>query len=349
LLLAAAMVLMLPACAGGFGSYFAPTAAVVGGAKITEEAVVTQLKVVASQTEFSALFKGPQSNLNRVDAKRQILSQLVQQQAVVNEATRLGVSVKDADVQAALATTRQRLGGAAALKTALAQQGLNIDEFTRYERLNLIVTRAQAKVINGINATPDQIAASYQQNKATYDAEYHVAHILICSHADAQGACTPSAADLELAKSVDERAIAGNDFAQLARQYSTDTGSKAAGGDLGWVQPGSAVAPFEQAALALQPGQVTPQPVQSQFGYHIIKLIAKGRPLADAAATINNQLEQTPRQHAFTTWVHQAVARNRIRINPLFGQFDAASQLVVAPPGTQPAPSPTAPAGSSGP
>src|SRR6266478_2421817 len=266
LLLAAAMVLMLPACAGGFGTYFAPTAAVVGGAKITEEAVVTQLKVVASQTEFSALFKGPQSNLNRVDAKRQILTQLVQQQAVVNEAARLGVSVKDADVQTALANTRQRLGGAAALKTALAQQGLNLDEFTRYERLNLIVTRAQAKVINGINATPDQIAA-----------------------------------DLELAKSVDERAIAGNDFAQLARQYSTDTGSKAAGGDLGWVQPGSAVAPFEQAALALAPGQVTPQPVQTQFGYHIIKLIAKGRPLADAASTINSQLEQTPRQQAFTT------------------------------------------------
>jgi peptidyl-prolyl cis-trans isomerase C len=109
------------------------------------------------------------------------------------------------------------------------------------------------------------------------------------------------------------------------------------------------VAPFEQAALALQPGQVTPQPVQSQFGYHIIKLIAKGRPLADAATTINNQLEQTPRQQAFTTWVHQAVARNRIRINPTFGQFDAASQSVVAPPGTQPAPSPTAPAGSGGP
>jgi parvulin-like peptidyl-prolyl isomerase len=340
---------LLPACAGGFGTYFAPTAAVVGGAKITEEAVVTQLKVVASQGEFSALFKGPQSNLNRVDAKRQILTQLVQQQAVVNEAGKLGVSVKDSDVQTALANTRKRLGGAATLNSALAQHGLNIDEFTRYERLNLIVTRAQAKVTNGVNATPEQIAAAYQQNKASYDAQYHVAHILICSHADAQGACTPSAADLELAKSVNERAIAGNDFAQLARQYTTDTGSKPSGGDLGWVQPGSAVAPFEQAALALQPGQVTPQPVQSQFGYHIIKLIAKGRPLADATATINNQLEQTPRQQAFTTWVHQAVARNRIRINPSFGEFDPATQSVVALPGAEPAPSPTPAPGPSGP
>ena len=349
LLAVTTMVLALPACSGGLGTYFAPTAAVVGGAKIPEDAVVTQLKVVASQAQFSNLFQGPKSNLNRVDAKVQILTELVQKQAVVNEAGRLGVSLKDSDVQAALANTRQRLGGAAALNSALAQQGLNLDEFTRYERLNLIVSRAQAKVVNNINATPDQIAAYYQQNKASFDAQYHVAHILICSHADAQGTCTPSTADFDLAKSIDARAVAGDDFAQLARQYTTDTGSKAAGGDLGWVQPGSAVAPFEQAALALAPGQVTAQPVQTQFGYHIIKLIAKGRPLADATATINNQLEQAARQQAFTAWVHQAVAKNRVRINPSFGQFDAANDSVVTPPRAQPASSPPAGTGPGGP
>src|SRR5882672_10800361 len=107
LLLAVTMGLALPACSGGLGSYVAPTAAVVGGAKITEEAVVTELKVVASQTQFSSLFKGPQSNLARTDARRQILSRLVQQQAVANEAGQLGVSVSNADVQAALANTRK--------------------------------------------------------------------------------------------------------------------------------------------------------------------------------------------------------------------------------------------------
>ena len=86
LLAVTTMGLALPACSGGLGTYFAPTAAVVGGAKIPEDAVITQLKVVASQAQFSNLFQGPKSNLNRVDAKVQILSQLVQQQAVVNEA-----------------------------------------------------------------------------------------------------------------------------------------------------------------------------------------------------------------------------------------------------------------------
>src|SRR6267378_4052844 len=141
LLAVTTLALALPACSGGLGTYFAPTAAVVGGAKITEDALITQLKVVASQAQFSNLFQGPKSNLNRVDAKVQILTQLVRQQAVVNEAGKVGVSVSDSDVQAALANTRQRLGGAAALTSALAQQGLNLDEFTRYERFNLIVTR----------------------------------------------------------------------------------------------------------------------------------------------------------------------------------------------------------------
>src|SRR5258708_11195861 len=137
--LLAVVVVALTACAGDLGTYFAPTAAVVGGAKITEEAVVGQLKVVASQTAFSGLFQGPQSNLNCVDAKRQILTELVQQQAVVNESGRLGVSVSDSDVQTALANTRNRVGGAGAFNAALARQGLNIDEVTRYKRLNPIV------------------------------------------------------------------------------------------------------------------------------------------------------------------------------------------------------------------
>src|SRR5439155_27137530 len=133
-------------------------------------------------------------------------------------------------------------------------------------------------------------------------------------------------------RSIDERAVAGDDFAQLARQYTTDTASKAAGGDLGWVESGNAVVQFEQAALALQPGQATPKPVQTQFGYHIIKLIAKGRPLADATATINDQLEQVPRRQAFGAWVHQAVARNHLRINPSFGEPSVANYSVVTPP-----------------
>lgn len=70
-----------------------------------------------------------------------------------------------------------------------------------------------------------------------------------------------------------ERAKGGEDFAQLARQYSED-GSAQAGGDLGWFAKGAMVGPFETAAFALDSGQVS-GPVQTQFGYHVIKCEGK--------------------------------------------------------------------------
>lgn len=72
------------------------------------------------------------------------------------------------------------------------------------------------------------------------------------------------------------------DFAALAKQYSDDTGSKANGGDLGWAQPGQFVAEFDQALFQnLKDGELTPTPVKTQFGYHIIKRLESRQATVD--------------------------------------------------------------------
>jgi len=76
----------------------------------------------------------------------------------------------------------------------------------------------------------------------------------------------------EEAKAVIERLKDGEEFGALAAELSQDTGSGANGGDLGWVGKGQMVAPFEEAAYSLEVGEIS-EPVQSDFGWHIIQLI----------------------------------------------------------------------------
>ncbi len=103
-------------------------------------------------------------------------------------------------------------------------------------------------------------------------------------------------ADQATALAVRQRLLNGEDFAKVAAEVSTDTGTKDKGGDLGWFPKGQMVAEFEAAAFSLKVGEIS-QPVKSQFGYHIIQVLAHAEVPMDATAY--DQAKQT----AFNNYV----------------------------------------------
>lgn len=118
-----------------------------------------------------------------------------------------------------------------------------------------------------------ELRRRYDAEKARFAAteQRQTAHILIALDPKADAA-TAKAAEQKAAKLAEQAKQPGADFAALARANSDDPGSKAAGGDLGFVEKGAGLAkPFEDAVFSMQSGQVS-APVKTEFGYHIIKL-----------------------------------------------------------------------------
>lgn len=108
-------------------------------------------------------------------------------------------------------------------------------------------------------ATDEAVQALFDEKYAHAEPgkEYSAAHILVATE--------------EEAKAIKAELDGGADFAAIAKEKSTDRGSAAAGGDLGWFGVGMMVKPFEDAVIAMQKAEVS-APVESQFGWHVIKL-----------------------------------------------------------------------------
>lgn len=96
----------------------------------------------------------------------------------------------------------------------------------------------------------------------------------------------------EEAEDIIKQLNAGGDFAKLATEKSQDPGSAAKGGDLDYFAAGDMVAPFEEAAQKLQIGEYTKEPVQTQFGFHVIKLEDRRKQKAPDFDQVKDQIRQ---------------------------------------------------------
>ena len=140
---------------------------------------------------------------------------------------------------------------------------------------------------DAITVTDEELQSEYQQRQASFapQNERHVAHILVEISPDQD-----DEAALAKAESIKSQLDQGAAFDELAKAESDDIGSAQSGGDLGNVTTGMLSEPFDNAMLALKPGDVS-EPVRTEFGYHIIKLISETESTMPSFEELKRSLE----------------------------------------------------------
>jgi peptidyl-prolyl cis-trans isomerase C len=277
-----------------------------------------------SRAEFERAVKniegragGPIPAERRDEIFRDILDQLVAYRALVQESRARKVTVTEPEVEARIDAIRKQFPDEGAFDKALAERGLSLDRLRADTREEMLVAKlVESEVKPQIDVTESDIKAFYDQNPERFQQPEQVraSHILI--RLAEGGSEEQKKAARAKAEDVLAKVKAGGDFAALARQHSQD-GSAQQGGDLNFFQRGQMVPPFEEAAFALQPGQVSGI-VESPFGFHIIKVTerrpARTVPLAEAAPRIGQFLTMQRQQEKTEAFINAVKARHKIEI-----------------------------------
>jgi parvulin-like peptidyl-prolyl isomerase len=245
----------------------------VNGVELYQEDLDREMRHTTAfyQAQYNIDLNAPENASMLAQARSDALTRIVDQELIRQIAAGTFVpqgqsptviTVSDEEVQARAQQYEQQAGSRDAL---LQQNGFgSYQEFLDFVRGNLLV---------------EKLAQLYGQGE-----QVHARHILVATEDEA--------------RQVLARLQAGEDFAQVAQEVSTDTGSAQNGGDLGWFGRGTMVAPFETAAFSLTVGQIS-QPVQTQFGFHIIEVLERGL---------------RPDPQAFQTWFTQVKAQAQVEL-----------------------------------
>lgn len=171
--------------------------------------------------------------------------------------------IKPADFQTSIEPTAEEIQ---------AYYDENGDRYMTEEQVSVEYVELKASdIADTLEISEEDAMAEFEEKKDSYKKEEQrkASHILINVAANASD--EDKAAALEKIQGLKAEIDGGADFAEVAKQSSEDPGSGASGGDLGWIEKGDMVKPFEEALFAMETNTIS-EPVLSQFGYHLIQL-----------------------------------------------------------------------------
>lgn len=168
----------------------------------------------------------------------------------------------------------------------------NLDQFMRPERISVDFVELDTRnMVESVEIDEDSLRQRYEvlRDRFMSPERRRAAHILLTSESRSSDEARA------LAESVVERIRGGESFAELAAEFSDDPVSAEAGGDLDWIEPGVMMASFEDALFGMEIGSIS-EPVETEFGWHVIRLDdiepPRGQSFDEARAEIEAEIRQ---------------------------------------------------------
>lgn len=286
-------VILLSMCAltafGGTKAAKPENVAMVNGKAIPKK--VFDRQMMALQARMAE--QGQQVEPSQLKAMKQhVLNQLIDGELLYQEAKAKGMAVSEKEIAAYIASIKKRFPSEADFKKGLARMHTSESEMKDEVGKSLVIQKfIKTDLLKGITIDDAAAKAFYDSHPQYFKAPEMVkaSHILIKVSPTASKAEKDAA--LKKIKEIEAKAKKGADFAELAKTYSEGP-SASRGGDLGYFRRGQMVKPFEDAAFALAPGQMSGI-VKTQFGYHLIKVLAKKPGGQIAFETAKDRIKET--------------------------------------------------------
>jgi len=223
---------------------------------------------------------------------------LGEQKLLLLEADKANIEISETAVDSILNMQYQRAGGEEKFLKFLEQNGQSMEDVRKNIEEGLTIQEFIHEVIyKNVDITEEDIEDAYKEDKTAT-----VRHILLNTRGKSDSA---KQAIKEKMEEILAKAKSGEDFAELAKTYSEDPGSKANGGLYENIQKGAMVKPFEERAFSLPIGEIS-DVFETQYGYHILKVIQRNKetkPLEE----VRQQIEETLRKQRYSDAYQEAL------------------------------------------
>lgn len=240
--------------------------AVVNDEVITQQDVDQLLAVLYAQ--YVHAYSRDELLKKMEDIRRNILDQMIEDRLILSRAKELDIKVREDEIEEKLSYVEEGFSSEEEFYAMLKTQGITVANLKdRYTDQMMMKKLVDFEVKSRVTVLPSEITEYYERHREEFKQEekYKVRHILIKAEDDV---------GFELAKVEAERVYAelrdGNDFAELARQYSQGP-NKDRGGDMGYIVPGEMLPEMDKAMLGMRPGELS-EPVKSRLGWHIFRV-----------------------------------------------------------------------------